>query len=311
MASRQQLRALQRRINALREKNYKIIEDGVHAPDPITFAECVLGARLDPWQREFMDRAIKDVRIAIAACRQSGKSTVASLFVAWCLLYIENFTVLVASRSLRQAAYFVDKVREWVMTMVPPHAMAVMNRLSLTLPNRSQIISIPCAQPDAGRGFSPQLFLLDEAAFAPDALFTTILPSLAATNGAMHMISSPNGKIGDFYEAFEGKTQDAFWTRRVTHRECPRITEQTLINDRIILGELRFRQEYEAEFIAAEGAFFGAMGLDAFEQTEDQDLSLLELETILDTALPRPAPTIEDLSQAFDRAQRIHRGFTE
>jgi len=306
MASRQQLRALQRRINALRERNYQIIEDGIHAPDPITFAECVLGAPLDSWQREFLEHAIIDARVAIAACRQSGKSTIASLFIAWCMLYIENFTVLVASRSLRQAAYFVDKVREWVLTMVPPRAMTVMNRLSLTLPNRSQIISIPCAQPDAGRGFSPQLFLLDEAAFAPDALFTAILPSLAATDGAMHMISSPNGKVGQFFEAFEGHSQDVFWTRRVTHRECPRITERTLINDRIALGDLRFRQEYEAEFVSAEGAFFGAMALDAFESTEAQDLSLLELESILDTTLPRPSPTLDDLSAAFDRAQRVN-----
>lgn len=310
MASRQQLRALQRRINALRERNYRIIEDGVHAPDPITFCECVLGARLDPWQRQFLEQAILEPRIAIAACRQSGKSTIASLFIAWCMLYIENFTVLVASRSLRQAAYFVDKVREWILTIVPPRAMSVMNRLSLTLPNRSQIISIPCAQPDAGRGFSPQLFLLDEAAFAPDALFTAILPSLAATDGAMHMISSPNGKAGQFFEAFEGHSQDVFWTRRVTHRECPRITERTLIGDRIALGDLRFRQEYEAEFISAEGAFFGPMALDAFEETEDQDLSLLELETILDEHLPRPQPSIDDLSSAFDRAQRVYSEFS-
>lgn len=307
MASRQQLRALQRRITALRERNYKIIEDGVHAPDPLTFAECVLGATLDPWQRNFLEQSIQEPRIAIAACRQSGKSTIASLFIAWCMLYIENFTVLVASRSLRQAAYFVDKVREWVLTMIPPRAMTVMNRLSLTLPNRSQIISIPCAQPDAGRGFSPQLFLLDEAAFAPDALFTAILPSLAATDGAMHMISSPNGKVGHFYEAFEGMAQDVFWTRRVTHKECPRITERTLLNDRIALGELRFRQEYEAEFVSAEGAFFGAQALDAFEEGEAQDLSLLELENILDEHIPVPQPTVDDLMTALDRTQRVSR----
>lgn len=305
MASRQQLRNLQRRLTSIRERNFEIIEDGVHAPDPITFAECVLGAPLDKWQREFLEQAILEPRIAIAACRQSGKSTVASLFIAWCMLYIDGFTVLVASRSLRQAAYFVDKVREWVLTVVPPRAMNVLNRLSMTLPNRSQIISIPCAQPDAGRGFSPQLFLLDEAAFAPDALFTAITPSLAATDGAMHMISSPNGKVGEFFEAFEGRAQDVFWTKRVTHRECPRITERTLLNDRIALGDLRFRQEYEAEFVAAEGAFFGPMALDGFEQTEDQDLSLLELESILDANLPRPAPTLDDLTDAFDRAQRV------
>ena len=305
MASRQQLRLLMRRIEKLRRMNYQIIADGVHAPTPIEFAETVLGTPLDEWQRAYMENAILEPRVAIAACRQSGKSTVASLFIAWCMLFIENFTVLVASRSLRQAAYFVDKVREAVLTYVPITSMRVMNRLSLVLPNNSQIISIPCAQPDAGRGFSPHLFLLDEAAFAPDALFTAILPSMAATNGAMHMISSPNGRVGHFFEAFEGNSVDVFWTRRVTHRECPRITERTLLNDRIALGDMRFRQEYGAEFVSAEGAFFGANALEAFEAGEEQDLSLLELEAILNQHVPIPVPTMDDLIEAFDRSDRV------
>lgn len=305
MASRQQLRALQRRLEVLRRKNFVILQDGLHAPPPIEFAEMVLGCDLDAWQRDYMLNAVKESRVAIAACRQSGKSTVSALFIAWCLLYIDGFTVLVASRSLRQAAYFVDKVRDAVLTIVPPTAMKTLNRLSMALPNGSQIISIPCAQPDAGRGFSPHLFLLDEAAFAPDALFTAITPSMAATNGAMHMISSPNGKVGQFYEAFEGNSQDVFWSLRVTHRQCPRINEVTLINDRITLGELRFRQEYEAEFVSAEGAFFGAIAMDDLLAGEGPDLSLLELDGILDSKLPIPQPNIDDLLMAFDRAQRV------
>jgi len=308
MATRQQIRALQRRLEKLRRQNFQILEDGVHAPNPIEFAEAVLGVPLDAWQRDYITNALKEARVGIAACRQSGKSTVASLFIAWCMLYIDNFTALVASRSLRQAAYFVDKVREAVLTVVPISAMRTLNRLSIQLPNGSQIISIPCAQPDAGRGFSPHLFLLDEAAFAPDALFTAISPSLAATNGALHMISSPNGRVGQFFEAFEGTSSDVFWTKKVTHRDCPRINEITLINERIFLGDIRFRQEYEAEFLSAEGAFFGAGALDDFLRGENQDLSLLEMENIVDSRLPVPSPNLDDLIMAFDRAQRVSRG---
>ena len=298
-----------RRIEKLRSQNFQILADGLHAPDPLTFAEVILGAPLDLWQREYLKQAIENPRCAVVACRQSGKSTVTGLFIAWCMLYIDNFTVLVASRSLRQAAYFVDKVREATLAVVPPSAMKTMNRLSMQLPNNSQIISIPCAQPDAGRGFSPHLFLLDEAAFAPDALVAAIVPSLAATSGAMHMLSSPNGKVGYFYEACEGRAKDVFWTRRVTHRECPRITEETLRTDRIIMGELRFRQEYEAEFVSAEGAFFGAGSMEDFVAGEDQDLSLLDLENLTAAAMPAPIPTMDDLMHAFDRAQRASTEF--
>jgi hypothetical protein len=305
MAGRSQILMLQRRIDLLRRQNFVILQDGVHAPPPADFAQAVLGTSLDDWQLEYILNAQHEARVAIAASRQSGKSTVAALYIAWCLLYIDGITVIVASRSLRQAAYFLDKVRDAVMTMVPFHAMRTLNRLSMALPNNSQIISIPCAQPDAGRGFSPHLLLLDEAAFAPDALFTAITPSLAATNGAMHMISSPNGRVGNFFSAFEGEAQDVFWTKRVTYRDCPRINEETLIRERIFLGDARFRQEYGAEFISAEGAFFGPGALDEFLKSEPQDLSLLELEEMADAYIPVPTPNVNDLMSAFDRAQRV------
>jgi hypothetical protein len=299
---------LRRQIEKQKAQNWDIFRHIERVPDPMEFGEAMLGNTLDAWQQDYMKECRFRSRIAIAACRQTGKSTVTGLFVAWCMIFIPGFQCLIASRSLRQASHYLNSVREAVLAVTPRDAIPVLNRLSIELANGSSAISIPCAQPDAGRGFSPHLVILDEAAFAPEALFRAITPSLSATAGAMHMLSSPNGRQGYFFDAFEGESQDAFYNFRVTHRECPRITDETVRLERAALGDLYFRQEFEAEFITPQGAFFGFSALQNLEEGEDPDLSdleLLDMEDLLETTMPVPEPTSEDMKVAFDRTQRV------
>jgi hypothetical protein len=303
-----EIAALRKEIEGYKRRLYDPLRYIERIPPPLEFGEAILGAQLDPWQRRYMGLCSTSSRVAIAACRQSGKSTVTGLFVAWCLIFIPGFQCLVASRSLRQAAHYLNSVRTAVLSVIPRENMVQLNRLSMELPNGSQIISIPCAQPDAGRGFSPHLVILDEAAFAPEALFRAITPSLAATSGAMHMLSSPNGRQGYFFEAFEGEAEDVFEAFRIPYTECPRISEETVAMERVALGELYFRQEYGAEFITPQGAFFGFSAIENLDEGEDPDLTdleLLDMEGLLEKVMPVPQPSREDLKVALDRTQRV------
>lgn len=302
------LRSLRKRVEKLRAQNLDFLKGLEKPPTPIEFAETVHGFKLDAWQQLYMTAAPINALVAIAASRQSGKSTVTADFVAWCLVFIKGFRCLVASRSLRQASYFVNKVRTAVLTIVPMEAMEELNRLSMRLPNGSFIISIPCAQPDAGRGFDPHLVIIDEAAFAPEALFTAVGPSVAATHGAIHMISSPNGRVGRFFDAFEGEAKHDYWPLRVTWEDCPRITQSQMDIEKRNMGMLMWRQEFMAEFISPEGAFFGATSIMAFEEAEPFDLSDLELvdmEAMVTKSMPLPEPGVHDLQAALDRADRV------
>lgn len=314
MLRHKELDRLIERMEALKRKRFNPLVELDYIPSPAELGIGYIGAALDGWQRRYLERAPECSRIAIAASRQSGKSTVTAVFVAWCLMFLPKFTCLVASRSLRQAAYYLDKVRDIVLSVIPRDAMQSMNRLSMKLPNGNEIISIPCAQPDAGRGFSPDLILLDEAAFAPEALFTAITPSVAATHGAIHMISSPNGRQGVFFEAFEGRASDVWETFRVTWKDCPRMTQAQMDVERITLGDLYWRQEFMAEFVQPLGAFFGNSGLLAFSDEEDQDLGSLELselEEVVHKKIGDVQPTVDDLRAAMDAADRVNRLLTE
>lgn len=300
---------LRKEIERFQLENYDVFQSLERIPNHIEFAEAVLGNKLDPWQLEYMQAAPTSGRIAIAASRQSGKSTVTALFVAYALIFFPNTQILVASRSLRQASYYLDKVREAVLTILPKKALPQLNRLSMELPNGSLIISVPTAQPDAGRGFSPQLMLIDEAAFAPDNLFTAMMPSVAATHGALHMISSPNGRQGRFFEAFEGNATDVYWTQRVQWMDCPRMTQEQMDLEKIAMGAFAFRQEFLSEFLTPHGAFFNADAIQNFDDLmEDQvydDLGLDDMEAILDKRLPIPEPGVDDMRAAFDQTQRV------
>jgi hypothetical protein len=70
---------------------------------------------------------------------------------------------------------------------------------------------------------------------------------LAISNGKLIALSTPAGKRGWFYEAWQG---DGDWLRvRVPATDCPRISKEFLAEELKELGASRFSEEYELAFI--------------------------------------------------------------
>lgn len=276
-----------------------------HYYPPQQFIEKAFDLKLDPWQVQYLAAAPKETRIGLVACRQSGKSTVTGGYVAWNLMYVPGTMVLIGSKSLRQAAHYLGKVTQAVTKFIPRSELPIANQLSITLPNGNQAISIPSQTPDTARGYSPSLVILDEAAFAPEQMLGVITPSLAATHGALHMLSSANGPSGFFYEAVEGSTAKHHWSLKITADHCPRITKEFLEVEKTILGVVRYRSEYWSEFLAAEGAFFGYSGLQALFAGSTPDLkdleNLVENDEFPDEEHYRP--TMRELKGVLDTAE--------
>jgi len=80
-----------------------------------------------------------------------------------------------------------------------------------------------------------------------------IFPMLATTDGTLIMISTPWGREHIFYRSF---VNPRYWTQKVKSEQCPLISDEFLEEQRADIGELRFRLEYEAEFIEDANAFF-------------------------------------------------------
>src|SRR5207249_8810164 len=118
--------------------------------------------------------------------------------------------------------------------------------LQLHLVNRSRIIALPESERTI-RGYSgARLLVVDEAARVDDGLYRSVRPMLAVSRGRLLALSTPFGRRGWFFDAWEGAED---WQRlKITADQCPRITPEFLAEERRALGERWFAQEYQGVF---------------------------------------------------------------
>lgn len=219
----------------------------------------------DPLQAAILDSPAH--RLILLCARQFGKSTLAAIKALHFALSRPNVTVLCVSPTLRRSTEWLRLVQHFcsILAAHPGNAparnaglaastaaeaasrhWAKATTTALFLPNRSRILALP-GTAHTNRGYSAHLLLFEEAAFIPDPVFTALLPSVAATGGAVWLISSAGAPSGFFHD---------IWTRanlpyarfRADATQCPRITPGHLEEARLALGDLRFRREYLCEF---------------------------------------------------------------
>jgi len=93
----------------------------------------------------------------------------------------------------------------------------------------------------------------DEAHYIPDAVFVAIRPMLATTGGTLDLLSTPRGNEGFFYDCFQS---DDFHKIHIMSKDCPRITDEFLVQESKRMTKLEYCQEYEAEFLDSLQQFF-------------------------------------------------------
>jgi phage terminase large subunit-like protein len=135
------------------------------------------------------------------------------------------------------------------------------NRSELTIewPEGGRIAIYSADNDTAIRGESFDLVIVDEAAMIRAETYTdVIMPTLADRNGRCLLISTPKG-LNWFYNEFQrglsdGKLQASFHAP-TSANPLPNIQRAYLLaKDRV--SERTFRQEWEAEFLEADGVVF-------------------------------------------------------
>jgi hypothetical protein len=219
--------------------------------DPATFFADAVGPP-DPWQADLLRSESKN--IILNASRQSGKSQVTAIMALHRALFNPESLVLVLAPALRQSQELFQKILQALRDLGTnfPITPAAERRLSLELENNSRILTLPGSEKTI-RGFSSvDLLIMDEASRVPDELYFAVRPMLAVSGGSLVMLSTPWGKRGAFYEAWESPVG---WEKyRIPATEVDRITPEFLEEERNALPPWVYRQEYEC----------------AFEETEDQ-----------------------------------------
>jgi len=246
--------------------------EGKEEEDAAEWVRRKLGFDPDPKQALVLTSASK--RGMLNCARQWGKSTITAAKAVHEAVHDKERLILVVSPSARQSGEFVRKAAGFARRLGMRTKGDGTNEMSLQFPNGSRIIGLPGSE-ETIRGFSAvSLLLVDEASRVPDDLYMAVRPMLAASSGALWLMSTPCGKRGFFWEAWERGGPE--WERiRAPGNECGRIERKFLEEERETMGERRFAQEYMCEFGETEGGMFER---DMVERAITREVEVLVIE---------------------------------
>jgi hypothetical protein len=199
-----------------------------------------LGLDPDPWQVEVLSSS--DSRLLVNSCRQAGKTTTAAVLAIAEALARPHAPVLVLTRSRRHAKEVFGIVSDLLAQLAHAKARRCVDR-EILLANTSRIVVLP-GQHDAIRAYANvKLLIVDEAARVPDSAYRAARVMLARSGGRLICLSTPLGKRGFFWNSWIEGGDD--WRRvAVPAQRLQRISPAFLEEERRVLGEAGFRQEY-------------------------------------------------------------------
>jgi len=151
------------------------------------------------FQKEILKDFMKWKKIVLTKSRQTGMSTLMSLVFWWKAVLFKNEWLLVISKDGKSAMDFLEKVKSNLTNIPVWMGLKVLrnNAKGVTLSNKTKIDAFARSK-SAGRGCSPTMAILDEAAFYQtnsiiEGIVSSIMPSLSRTGGTVIIVSTPNG----------------------------------------------------------------------------------------------------------------------
>jgi len=235
--------------------------------DPVIFSRNS-GITPDPWQETVLRSESK--RIILNVSRQAGKSQTAATKAVHRALFHAPSLILLISRAQRQSGELFRKCLDVFEGCDRPVEAERESVLQIELANGSRIISLPGKEETLRSYSAVDLLIIDEASRVLDDLYRSVRPMLAVSNGTIMVMSTPHGKRGFFWDIWDNQTRAVDAGRRpvwemykVSAKECPRITEEFLEDERNEIGDWYYRQEYENAFLDSEDSLFRQEDIEA------------------------------------------------
>ena len=238
--------------------------DMAAALDPARLMKAA-GLTPDPWQARFLRTPAR--RTLLLITRQGGKSTTTAAKALHKALYHPKSLVLLLSPAQRQSGEIFAKVVSLYRAAGEPVPTTKLSALHMHLENGSRIQALPGTEKTV-RGFSGvDLLIIGEASRVDDGLYYSVRPMLAVSGGELVALTTPWGKRGFFYHEWTGADASGLgegWQKiRVTARDCPRISEAFLEEERRKMPTNWFRSEYLCAFTDTVDAAFATEDINA------------------------------------------------
>ncbi len=202
---------------------------------------------LDPWQKEVL--ACKG-NLVLRSGRQVGKSAIISIKVSEYALNHKKKQIMVIAKTERQAQLLFMKILAYLGTTHRREIKVGKDRPTkhkLSLKNGSVIHCLPAGDTGYGiMGYTIDMLVADEAAFIPEEVWNSVIPTLTITKGTIILLSTPFLKQGYYYNCFNDATFTSF---HQSTEDCPRRDVKFLENQKKSLSKAQYAQMYLGMFV--------------------------------------------------------------
>lgn len=213
--------------------------------------------------RKFQKTLLKNFkdfkRNIILSSRQSGKSTIVTVYALWKVCFFEHQRIAIVANKGETAEQIFERIKmsfEDLPLYLKP-AIKSWRKNGFDLSNGSSIF-ISSASTSAIRGRSINILIIDECAHIQNdlmkELWKSVVPAISSNkNGEIIVISTPNGadKDNKFYELYlEAQKENSVWKMEVVNWwDIPGRDEEWKTREIATIGSLHdFLQEYENKF---------------------------------------------------------------
>ena len=222
-------------------------------------------------QQAFLHKELEKYRYAVLLChRRFGKSTLCINHLVKCCLTNTNYNPRYAyiAPTYKQAKsiawdflkFYTDKI---------PGTKYNETELRCDFVNGSRITLLSSENPDSIRGVYLDGVIIDETAQVQASLIDEVItPALSDRKGFMIMVGTPQSMNNIFYDYYQKAQNDPKWflyTARASETKI--IDPEELDNALTVMGEAKFKQEFECSFTGNQpGSIYG----DIISDLEDQ-----------------------------------------
>lgn len=225
---------------------------------------------LDPFQKEALEW---DGNLLLKTGRQVGKTFIMSQKAAKYMVNHPGSKIICCSLTEDQAQLIIIMTLDYLEKNYKNKICGgtkkpTKNKIELT--NHSTIIARPVGNTgDAVRGFTGDVLILDECSRFAEFIFTASKPTLLTTGGKIWMCSTPFGKKGYFWEAYQNKngrfkvieanSWDVMHERPISEvwtQEKKDAAIRFLEDEQRDCSRLQFAQEYLGQFVEDLNQFF-------------------------------------------------------
>lgn len=216
--------------------------------------------KLYPIQKKLLKSMKEYNRFAACCSRQSGKTTMLTIFALHYTIFNNDKTVLIVANKEGSAQEVMDRIRlayEQLPIWLKP-GVKTWQKTSIEFLNGSKI-RISATSTSAGRGLSINCLIVDECAIIQEhqsaEFFKSVLPTISSSKNSKIILSStPKGQNNYFYRVIQqAKTGESQWKymsvpwNMIPYRdeEWKRTALADCDNDPVL-----FEQEYNCKFLS-------------------------------------------------------------